>query len=276
MNEVVPQHLRGGLVDIHAVMLLFGYTVQGWVGFGFYFWKTGGSNTWRPPIALQCAWPLFLLMGLYWIPESPRWLVMNDRIEEAHVILQKLHSDPSDPDDTYARKEFYQIQKQLMIDRTLGSSWVHLFKKPSYRKRAFLALGTTAIIQCSGVLVINNYGPTLYKNLGFSPVKQLLYPAAWLTTALGFNIMAIFVVDIFPRQKYMGFGVLGCMATLIIEAALVANFVPSNNGPALQAAVAMFFIFQIFYSFCLDGKQSSLSIMISFLYNRQEHKTNQL
>src|ERR1700712_5442035 len=121
MNEVVPQHLRGGLVDIHAVMLLFGYTVQGWVGFGFYFWKTGGSNTWRPPIALQCAWPLFLLMGLYWVPESPRWLVMNDRIEEAHVILQKLHSDPTDPDDTYARKEFYQIQKQLMIDRTLGS-----------------------------------------------------------------------------------------------------------------------------------------------------------
>jgi len=88
-------------------MLIFGYTVQGWVGFGFYFWKTGGSNTWRPPIALQCACPLFLLMGLYWVPESPRWPV--DRIEEAHVILQKLHSDPSDPDDSYARKEFYQI-----------------------------------------------------------------------------------------------------------------------------------------------------------------------
>lgn len=257
MNEVVPQHLRGGLVDIHAVMLIFGYTVQGWVGFGFYFWKTGGSNTWRPPIALQCAWPLFLLIGLYWIPESPRWLVMNDRIEEAHVILQKLHSDPSDPSDTYARKEFYQIQKQFMIDRTLGSSWIHLFKKPSYRKSAFLALGTTAIIQCSGVLVINNYGPTLYKNLGFSPVKQLLYPAAWLTTALGFNIMAIFVVDIFPRQKYMGFGVLGCMATLIVEAALVANYVPSTNGPALQAAVAMFFVLQLFYSFCLNGTDSS-------------------
>lgn len=96
---------------------------------------------------------------------------MNDRIEEAHIILQKLHSDPSDPDDTYARKEFYQIQKQLMIDRDLGSSWIHLFRKPSYRKRAFLAFGTTAIIQYSGVLVINNYGPTLYKNLGFSPVK---------------------------------------------------------------------------------------------------------
>jgi MFS family permease len=36
MNEIVPVHLRGALVDIHAVMLVLGYTIQGWVGFGFY------------------------------------------------------------------------------------------------------------------------------------------------------------------------------------------------------------------------------------------------
>lgn len=63
MNEVVPVDMRGGLVDIHAVFLILGYTIQGWVGFGFYFWTTGGSNTWRPPLAIQCSWPLFLLIG---------------------------------------------------------------------------------------------------------------------------------------------------------------------------------------------------------------------
>lgn len=94
----------------------------------------------------------------------------------------------------------------------------------------------------------------MYRNLGFGPVKQLLYPAAWLTLTLGINIMAIWVVDRFPRNKYMSVGVLGCMVTLIIEAALVAEFVPSDNSAALHAAVAMFFIFQIFYGFCLDGE----------------------
>jgi hypothetical protein len=155
MNEVVPVDLRGGLVDIHAVCLLFGYTVQGWVGFGFYFWD-GGSKTWRPPLALQCAWPMLLLAGLYWIPESPRWLVMKDRHEEAKEILKKLHSSPGDPDDTFASTEYYQINKQIAIDRTLGSSWMHMIRKPSYRKRCLLALGTTGIVQCSGVLVINS------------------------------------------------------------------------------------------------------------------------
>ncbi|KAF2677245.1 MFS transporter [Lentithecium fluviatile CBS 122367] len=255
MNEVVPVHMRAGLVDIHAVCLIFGYFVQGWVGFGFYFWENGGQNAWRPPLALQCAWPLVLLGGLYWIPESPHWLIMKDRMDEARVILDRLHSNPSDPNKEYARSEFYQIRKQIALDRTLDGTWVGRFRKTSYRKRAFLAMGTTFFIQCSGVLVINNYGPTLYKNLGFSPVKQLLYPAAWLTLTLGINAMAIPLVDLFPRNKYIGVGILGCMATLIVEAALVANFVPSNNSAALQAAVAMFFVFQIPYGFCLDGTQ---------------------
>jgi hypothetical protein len=58
----------------------------------------------------------------------------------------------------------------------------------------------------------------------------------------------------FARNRYIAFGVLGCMATLIVEAALVAEFVPSNNDAALQAAVAMFFVFQVFYGPCLEGQ----------------------
>jgi len=72
---------------------------------------------------------------------------------------------------------------------------------------------------------------------------------------VGLNVMGMFVVDRFPRNRFISFGVLGCMASLIVEAALVANFVPSDNQAALQAAVAMFFVFQIFYGLCLDGPQ---------------------
>ena len=71
MSEVVPPYLRGALVNVHAISLVMGYVVQAWVGFGFYFWKAGGvMNTWRVPLALQCAWPTILLLGLYWVPES--------------------------------------------------------------------------------------------------------------------------------------------------------------------------------------------------------------
>jgi Sugar (and other) transporter len=83
------------------------------------------------------------------MPESPRWLCMKNRDEEAKAILFKLHADPTDPENEVASAEFYQIQKQIAIDRTLGSSWVQMFKKPSYRKRALLAIGTTGIVRIS-------------------------------------------------------------------------------------------------------------------------------
>lgn len=91
-----------------------------------------------------------------------------------------------------------------------------------------------------------DYGPTLYRLLGFSTVKQLLYPAAWLTFTLGLSVIAMFLIDRIPRNILMATGLWGCMSTLVVEAALTAQFVPSNNENALRAAVAMFFVFQVF------------------------------
>lgn len=67
------------------------------------------------------------------------------------------------------------------------------------------------------------------------------------------SAMASLMVDHFPRNIFLSIGVAGCMVTLIIHAALVAQFGESDNEPALQAAVAMLFIFEIPYDWCLDG-----------------------
>ena len=60
-------------------------------------------------------------------------------------------------------------------------------------------------------------------------------------------------VELFPRPKFMGFGVMGCMVSLSVEAALVAQFGSSNNTTALEIAVAMLFIFAAFYEVFLNG-----------------------
>lgn len=208
----------------------------------------------------------FLLAVMYWLPESPRWLLMNDRYEEAQKNLLKLHI----PEE--AAVEIAQINAQMQIDRTLPSSYWHMFKKPSYRKRSLLAIGTTCSIQFSGILVINSkhliiaceiakdnqcadYGPTIYAGLGYGTQKQLLLFGAWITLAFGAGVLALLVVDRMPRPKLIGGGIAGCMAALIIEAALVANYAASTNTSALQAAVAMIFVYVVFYEVALDGTQ---------------------
>lgn len=121
-------------------MLTFAQGLAGWTGFGCYYVKSQLAQ-WRICLALQIVPPLCLLIGSFWLPESPRFLMSKDRHEEGLRILRDLHRLPGDEDDLIAREEFYQIRQQLDLELREGwrqgwvKGWILLFKKPSYRKR---------------------------------------------------------------------------------------------------------------------------------------------
>lgn len=95
---------------------------------------------------------LLTLRLLCRIPESPRWLVMKDRLDDARAVLERLH----EPEE--AKIEMQQIQAQISIDKTLPNGWwTMLWAKKSYRRRSILGFGTTICIQFSGILVINSW-----------------------------------------------------------------------------------------------------------------------
>ncbi len=72
--------------------------------------------------------------------ESPRYLAWVDRHEEAWVIIQRLHHDPNDPTQAVARAELNQITRQVAYDKTQNSGWIHMFVKPSLRRRTILVI----------------------------------------------------------------------------------------------------------------------------------------
>ena len=141
MSEMSSPFRRGWLVGHHAIFLVFGYMLSGWVGYGCYFaTSVNEAFAWRFPLCLQCLPPTLLLAGSPWVPRSPRWLICKGKLDEARTVLRRLRRSSDDPNDIAAKEEFYQISEQLKLDdqklkATGHSVWVAVWKKPSYRRR---------------------------------------------------------------------------------------------------------------------------------------------
>lgn len=94
-----------------------------------------------------------LFIGIWFLQESPRWLVEKDRFDEARVVLEKLRND-RDPE--VIDLEFREIRDVVVADRVLGkTSWKSIISKPSWRRRLILGCGIQALGPLSGINVIN-------------------------------------------------------------------------------------------------------------------------
>lgn len=91
-----------------------------------FFYAPYGQTQWRAPLGIALLWPVMMLLVVVLpiVPESPRWLLMRNRVEEARKVTIDLHSHKSDPEHHFAKAEFYQMHKQADFDRTLNASWV--------------------------------------------------------------------------------------------------------------------------------------------------------
>ncbi len=113
----------------------------------------------------------------------------------------------------------------------------------------------------SGPFVINNYGPTLYKGLGYDTDKQLVFQLGWITVAFGGALISLVAIELVTRPVIIAGGILGAALCLTIEAALVAQYattaedLANPNKTALQAAVAMLFLYVFWFEITVDGGQ---------------------
>ncbi|KAF5556450.1 sugar transporter [Fusarium phyllophilum] len=222
-SEVAPPHIRGRMVGAHA------------------------------------AAPGILDLGSSLIPESPRWLVTQDRGTEALDVLTKLHHQPGDSNNEAAQSECRAIKAQLMAESSEPKSFVGIMRKPSYRKRILIGIFVQCIAQSTGVLVINNYQVLLYNGLGLTGYLPLLLYGVYTAWAAFLNWVGAMFVDKFGRILMLTVGLVGCALMVAVEAAIVAVVAENKNNHAINAAGVFFlFVFVTFYATCIDA--------ISYIY----------
>jgi MFS family permease len=112
VSETASAEKRGRLVLVEGLFALSGLALASWVNFGMF--HATGPVTWRFPIALQLAFLAVILSLTPFLPESPRWLVKKERLEEATTIMARLMGRPAD--DSEVAREIASIHAAIQRD----------------------------------------------------------------------------------------------------------------------------------------------------------------
>ncbi|KAK0388496.1 hypothetical protein NLU13_4740 [Sarocladium strictum] len=245
-SEIAPASHRGTFVGLHAQFIGFGYMTSNWVGYGISF--ASGEVTYRFPVGLQVLWALLVLVGSYWLPESPRWLISKDRHDEAEKVLKRLRK--SDIDPATVRKELVQMQDQISWERqNEEKSLIAIWRKPSYRKRLIIGCLTHIGQQICGISAINYYQTVMYRSLGISGSTVLLLAGVWGLTGPLANIFCLmFIIDRFNRRTILLWGSAALAVDIAIVQAMVAVYGGSNNVVANAFGIFFLLLFGIIFS----------------------------
>ncbi|KAH8144591.1 uncharacterized protein LAJ45_11426 [Morchella importuna] len=280
-SEIAPPSKRGMVTGLHAQFVGFGFAAANWIGFGSGY--ASGSFKWRFPLAFQCVPAIILLLGSYWLPFSPRWLLERERDEEAFEIIKRLHSG-SGRNDVELRMEFDRMREQIRYDNAVNVRSVReLVTKKSYRKRLALAITVQVFTQLSGINVINYYQTDLYKSVGITGHTVNLLAGCYGMVGPLANIICLLYVDTWGRKKSLYITGLLMAIDMSLIMSLTAAFATGTNRVGQGWAIAFIFLFSIIYSMgfnsihiiyvpeilnqAIRAQGSSLSIMCNVLIN---------
>lgn len=166
ISEVSPKHLRGTLVSCYQLMITAGI----FLGYCTNFGTKNYSNSvqWRVPLGLCFAWALFMIGGMTFVPESPRYLAEVGKIEEAKRSIAV--SNKVAVDDPSVLAEIEAVLAGVEAEKLAGNaSWGELFSsKTKVLQRLIMGAMIQSLQQLTGDNYFFYYGTTIFKAVGLS------------------------------------------------------------------------------------------------------------
>lgn len=218
ISEISPKQIRGTLTSLYQLLITVGILAAYIVDYALSW-----SGAWRWMLGLAVIPAVLMFVGMYFMPETPRWLVGQGRLDQARGILGRTRSEDEIEEEI---GEIQDAEKQSQEEagwRELLESWV--------RPALIVGVGIAALQQLIGINTIIYYAPTTLTQLGFGGSAAILGNVSIGVVNVLFTLVALWLIDRTGRKPLLLGGNVGMVLALVVLG--VASLLFGASGGAI-------------------------------------------
>jgi len=258
ISEISVARFRGTLVTLYQLAITVGFMAAYLANYGILifaegvnlstasvgFWdKIFVTESWRAMLGME-SFPALLFFGiLFFIPESPRWLVSKSKDTRALKVLSRIY---------VPHEAGIQISDLKSVIKNEEKSGWKLLLQPGFRVALFIGVSLAMLGQFMGVNAVLYYGPTIFQETGLSEGDSLFYQSIVGIVNCLSTVLAMWLIDKIGRKKLVYYGVSGMIVSLIlIGIYFTLNKTSAIFPPIVLLVLILFYIFSCAISICV-------------------------
>jgi sugar porter (SP) family MFS transporter len=247
-----PQH-RARVTGVYNCLWNLGAIVNTWLTFGTK--RIDSDWCWRIPTLGQAIPSVIQLCFLWFIPESPRFLISKERNEEALQMLGKYHAN-GDINNATVQFEYAEIKETLRLEFQFkkSSTYLDFLKTRGNRYRLMLLVSLGLFSQWSGNGLVSYYATDVYNSIGITDSDTQLGINGGLTIlSLIVSVSCALLIDRVGRRPLFITATASMMVTFVVWTICSARQQATGSVAAGRAVIAMIWIFSVAYALAWSG-----------------------
>ena len=266
ISEVAVAQYRGRLVSLYQLAVtigflgaylvnyqLLGYSMSnpdvstGWWNLVFV------SEVWRGMLGMETLPAIMFFIIIFFIPESPCWLILKGKEEKATNILERIY--------TSSKEALFQLTETKSVLSSESKSEWKLLLQPGIRKAAIISVCIAVLGQFMGVNAVLFYGPSIFENAGLSGGDSLFYQVLVGLVNTLTTVLALVIIDKVGRKKLVYYGVSGMVISLVL---IATYFIYGESWGISSIFLLIFFLFYVFC--CAVSICAVVFVLLSEMY----------
>lgn len=238
LAEIAPMRVRGAVSTLNALMITVGIFVAYVVNS-----LLAPYEAWRWMVGLAVVPSVAMLIGLIFMPETPRWLIRRGRGEEARAVLARTRA-PGEIDAELAEIDRVEAESRERAGlRELFAPWL--------RPAMIVGVGLAILNQCVGINTIIYYAPTTLTSVGFGDSAAIIANMGVGAVNVAMTCVAIWLIDRVGRRRLLLIGAVGMTASMAVLA-LSSLLLPEADGFGLVGIVTLLCLTAYIMSFAMS------------------------